>query len=790
MNTQNFEDVDDYDERIPYVSFLRPATALSINKNTLNQNNEIISDNSSEIEDDITNVFNENFENALTGSNDISIVKNESFDVEMASWLLSQKDILTNEEKRRLKILFKNRKKGNCFEAYYKLGKFAEGTIGRCTIKNGVGLQGLSRDIRNALAVKFYWDIDFKNAQVEILKQVCKKFGWGCDKLEEYCVNREQIFSRLIENYDVSRENVKNEFISILFGQKWSRFRDTFISDFQKEVQLIMRNIADKFPNLLKKCKKQHNPIGSCCALYLQTEERKCLTALDNFMTKNGRYLAVPIHDGGYIEKIKNEYEPPIHLIPDAEEFVFKATTYKLSLAFKPITTSFEIPEPNIVMTNKDEYEFKKREFEKTMFKCVDNGYYYEFSESVIKIRNRQKLLECYEHLNYKELSKNDEVLEKSFISKWLKDSSIRKYEYVELLPPPCICPDNTFNLWTGYEIEKTLINDDDEISLKDDFEFLINHFKLIFDDPENPEFFKYALNYIAMLIQKPGVRPNVAFIVKSKQGLGKGFIFNILSLMIGEKYSLITEKIDQHVFGQFNSLCIGKILFGFDEMNIKVSKNLDDKIKEFLTADKQLINPKGKDTFEVANYNTTFIFTNGDMPLIISKDDRRLIGIDSSHKEIPPSEYFQRLLALMDDKRAVRMLFNYFMNIDISNFDAKRDRPVSEFINDIKELSRPLEISFIIDFFQENTKEMIFAHDFFIEFSNWLTKNFLHEAKYNTNAISFGKKIKNLRIDGLNKDVVRDKHDNKTKNAYLFDLTKINLWMIKNKYILPRLLQ
>ena len=68
-----------------------------------------------------------------------------------------------------------------------------------------------------------------------------------------------------------------------------------------------MTNISVKYPKLLKKCKKEKNPIGNCCALFLQTEERKCLTVLDNFLIKNGRYLGVLIHDGGYIEKIKNE---------------------------------------------------------------------------------------------------------------------------------------------------------------------------------------------------------------------------------------------------------------------------------------------------------------------------------------------------------------------------------------------------------------------------------------------------------------------------------------------------
>ena len=260
--------------------------------------------------------------------------------------------------------------------------------------------------------------------------------------------------------------------------------------------------------------------------------------------------------------------------------------------------------------------------------------------------------------------------------------------------------------------------------------------------------------------------------------------IFDILSLMLGSKYCMITEKIEQYVFGEFNSMCVGKILFGFDEMNIKVSKDLDGKIKDFITGKDFFINCKGKDAFKSFNCNTTFAFTNGDMPLNISKDDRRITGVDSSHKEIPPTEYFQRLLEIMKNKKAIRILFNYFMKIDISNFNPKTDRPKSEFIEDIKELSRPLEVSFFIDYFKENKIEKIFAYELFSEFQSWLHKFFNNDVKYNTSIIGFGQKIKNLHIDGFSKKDVKDKNDCKTKLCYFFEFESIHLWMIKNKYI------
>ena len=129
----------------------------------------------------------------------------------------------------------------------------------------------------------------------------------------------------------------------------------------------------------------------------------------------------------------------PFDLIEPAEKFILEHSGYNLSLAFKDIKTSFEIPETNIKIFDEDTYYFKKIEFEKTMFKNVDNGYYYEIDETEIKFRTRQKLIECFKHLSYKE-EKGDEILNKSFITNWVKDATIRLYYYVELLPPPLIC--------------------------------------------------------------------------------------------------------------------------------------------------------------------------------------------------------------------------------------------------------------------------------------------------------------------------------------------------------------
>ncbi len=84
-------------------------------------------------------------------SPDCSIVKDELFDLDMAYHVISSKAV-GMEEKKRIRAMIKARKKGNVFTCYYVLGKrIKDAHMGRWIAKNGIGLQGLSRDIRNAL---------------------------------------------------------------------------------------------------------------------------------------------------------------------------------------------------------------------------------------------------------------------------------------------------------------------------------------------------------------------------------------------------------------------------------------------------------------------------------------------------------------------------------------------------------------------------------------------------------------------------------------------------------------
>lgn len=725
-------------------------------------------------------------------SNDIAITKIEKFDLDMALWFKNQSDILSKTDKKRLNAIWNNKVKGNCHEAIYKLGSHAEGCMGRWTVTHGNGLQGLPRDIRSALMKNYYWDLDFKNAQCELLLQVSKKNGWICNSLEYYCNNRDKLFKDFQnENELYTRKYIKDEFIKIMFGGFPSNICPDWIkNDFYVEVHNIMVNVCSKYSELYNKVKKikankNKNIEGSTCAYFLQTEERKCLMALDHFLMQKGRYLGVLMHDGGGVERLEGELEFPPNLITEAEEFVHKYTGYKMKLCIKPIETTFVIPNRRVLNIEKT-YKMVKNQFEQSHFKNISNGCYYQVLEDKYKIRTRADLINSYEHLVYEEESKNG-IIDLEFITKWVKDKDIRCYDNVDLYPPPLECPENTFNLWRGYRIEKFILDNltlEEEAYIQEGFDFIINHFKLLVGDH-----YEYFIKYNGRLIQFPALRPFIIFCLRTVPGLGKerGW-FYIIQKIFGEEYCFIDQKIENSIFGTFNGVLEGKLFIVLDEMKMSVASKYDEEIKSLTTTSTIQINKKGIKQYEVNSYIHLVSFSNKEFPWKIESNDRRYLPIDRGEIERPKPEYVKKLVEYTNNDLIIRKLFNFFMSIDVSDFDPE-NRPITTYMKELQELSKPIELEFVIflvqDYIKNNSKETIFNHsvdDTFAFFREFLKKNYI-DSKYNTSCKTLSLRLNKLNINGLNKIHKRD------GNYWSFNINDILTWCADNGYIHKTLL-
>lgn len=389
-----------------------------------------------------------------------------------------------------------------------------------------------------------------------------------------------------------------------------------------------------------------------------------------------------------------------------------------------------------------DAYINVKNRFEKNNFKCLSTSSFYEITNNDIIIRSKGQLITAYEHLIYVSGDKT-----KTFIKQWLIDPSIRNYMTVKLLPPPQKIPSDCFNLWDGFRITKIQIPGKSIIT--NGLQLFKDHVMLI----SGPENYDYVLKWIAKLIQLPGTKPKVCIVMKSLQGLGKEILFRILEAIIGKKYCLLTQNVDRDIFGNFNGLTEGKILFVFDEMNIKLSSKHSDAIKDFISNPDTYINDKNIKCKQCVNYNHTFVFSNKAFPWALEESDRRTLAIDRSSENIPDTIYFNPLYAIIEDDYVLNEIYNYLLTIDITKFNPKDDRPVTEFSKELKKLSQPRELHFLIDYIQKYNEievHIVILKELFSEFNVFLIENYKGDKSYNTNSKTFSVFINALNIPGI----------------------------------------
>jgi hypothetical protein len=258
--------------------------------------------------------------------------KREKFDEDIMRPLLMDTDF-NKSDRFRLSNYNKHRIGGSKINVTYKFGIGCEELqLGRLFPEGGIGLQSFRFDMRNPLAKKHYWDTDIDNCDFKLALKFCQNYEIVCEKLQYYINNREECLA-LVSS---SRKKAKNEFLKILYGGNVKLYCESFnevegditekgyqlLADVKNEVTVLMEMIWIKFSHLHKLkaggkvviCKKP-NPKASLMAIVFQTEERKMLMVWDCLLTTKGRYLAVFIHDGGYVEKLEGEIEFPPELL-------------------------------------------------------------------------------------------------------------------------------------------------------------------------------------------------------------------------------------------------------------------------------------------------------------------------------------------------------------------------------------------------------------------------------------------------------------------------------------------
>jgi phage/plasmid-associated DNA primase len=170
---------------------------------------------------------------------------------------------------------------------------------GRSFPYKSLGLSTIRRECRNALIKGLYYDFDLKNAQPEIIRNLCESNNIPCPYIKRYCAERPFILQQVQEHYGVDRNTAKELFIRMcFFGTFYGWCQDNkivgkteleFITCFQRELKDIAE-IAKKANSALyetaRKKKedtgenKENRILGSFFGLYNQEYESRIVEAV------------------------------------------------------------------------------------------------------------------------------------------------------------------------------------------------------------------------------------------------------------------------------------------------------------------------------------------------------------------------------------------------------------------------------------------------------------------------------------------------------------------------------
>jgi hypothetical protein len=413
-------------------------------------------------------------------------------------------------------------------------------------------------------------------------------------------------------------------------------------------------------------------------------------------------------------------------------------------------------------------YTEMKKEFELTHFKIIDIASFATIQvNGDLNIQSRSNFLTSFEHLRFDKVIKN-EVVSTGFVLEWIKDPTMRTYKSTDVFAHDEVCPDNIYNLWTPFAMEKVEHWEHNQSGLDE----MRNHILILCNNDKAVA--NYLELWIAQMIQFPSTKTICPTLI-SKQGAGKGTLMKLLIEMLGES-KVLNEMSNpsRDVWGNFNSLMKQAFLVNIDELSGRDSKEASGQIKTLIKSNTITINGKGQTPIIIKSIHRIMNTTNSQDPTTITKDDRRNFVVRSSDILCKNTAYFDKIHASLKDVNVVRTCYEYFKNMEgASNFNSI-PIPHTDYHKEMSELSiSPVESflkNYTMQWFDKTKSESLNTVELssnacFDLFNDWKFKN---QVNYEVNSLKFSVQLSRLKISGV--ETVKGR----TCNSKVFNLYKM----------------
>ena len=192
--------------------------------------------------------------------------------------------------------------------------------------------------------------------------------------------------------------------------------------------------------------------------------------------------------------------------------------------------------------------------------------------------------------------------------------------------------PSKEFNVWRGHWITK------EESLVMGDVtnEHLLKLLAVVKDTlcKGDEEANQYLLNWLAFIVQKPGVKTVSMPILRGLPGTGKGVVIGFLKKIVGGRY-FVPLKSAAELTNHFNAHLDGKLLVFVDEADFSQQPGEMGIVRAYISEEDITITKKGvDDASEARSWFSVIAATNVGEALPAEEGERRALLLDSGDRQ------------------------------------------------------------------------------------------------------------------------------------------------------------
>lgn len=178
------------------------------------------------------------------------------------------------------------------------------------------------------------------------------------------------------------------------------------------------------------------------------------------------------------------------------------------------------------------------------------------------------------------------------------------------------------YNIWGGFPTWEPVGESDED---KEQYSRVVDVWRRFIGRlfGEHTDYFE---QWVAHMLQRPGEKTTIAVILASVlNGVGKSLLGEIIRGLVGRDGSVAVEL--DRLKSNFNKVLERKLFIQMDEAEGTFS-GLESKLKDLISADTVVVEPKGFDAYVVDNYARLYLTSNSTRPIRLDSENRRMLVI------------------------------------------------------------------------------------------------------------------------------------------------------------------